>query len=118
MGGLLAQLLGQALASWTLVAHVADWQNASIWVAAPLLAAIVVPFRHDGTLHDRAKGNFGASLVVAGVLWWEVAIGGFDGILGGGGFSVGPIMLLMLTATVLFAVAGAFFWVLREGGSR
>lgn len=116
MAGLLAQLLGQAMASWTLVAHVVDWRNASIWVAAPLLAAIVVPFRHDGSLRNRATGNFGAAIVVAGILWWEVAVGGIDGIVGGGGLSLGFAAMLMLAATILFSIAGALFWLFRDGG--
>ncbi len=116
MAGAVAQMLAQATAIWSLVIHFLDWQNASVWVAAPLAAAIVVPFRHDGSLKDRATSNFGAALIVAGLMWWEVALGGLDGLLGGGGFSLGVVAMLLLASTVLFALAGAMFWILRREG--
>ncbi len=109
-----AQILGQALTSWSLVAHLWEWESVNIWVVAPLAAAILVPFRHDGSFRDRATGNFGAAIAVAGILWWEVIFGGLDGILGGTGFSPGPLAMLLLVATVLFSVAGSVFWVLRQ----
>ena len=85
-----------------------------MWVIAPLVAAIAVPFRHDGSLKDRATGNFGAAIVVAGLLLWEVALGG----LKDGGLGFGLVATLMLVSTVLFCIAGAFFWILREGDRR
>ena len=115
--GVSAQVLAQAVTGWSLVAHLTDWQQASVWVAAPLVAALVVPFRHDGSLGDRALGNFGAAIVVSGVLWWEVLVGGVDGIVGGGPW-LGPLTLLLLASTVLFAFAGGMFWVLREEARR
>jgi hypothetical protein len=114
VAGLLAQILGQAVASWGLMAHLAGWPDVSIWMVAPVGAAILVPFRHDGTPKQRAIGNFGSAAVVSGMLWWEVLIGGFEGILGGGGITVGPVAMFMLAATVLFTLAGAMFWVVRE----
>lgn len=115
LGAIAAQILGQAVAGWGLLAHVAQWDDASVWVITPLVAAIAVPFRHDGSLKDRATSNFGAAIVVAGILIWEVALGG----IGSGGLAFGLVATLMLVATVLFCTAGAFFWVLREGnGSR
>lgn len=113
--GALAQVLGQAMAAWALVAHAARWPEVSVWVLAPLGAAMLVPFRHDGTLRNRATGNFGAAVIVAGLLWWEVLLDGFDGILGGNGFGLGAVALLMLVSTVLFTLAGAMFWVARMG---
>jgi hypothetical protein len=115
MTGALAQVLAQAMAAWSLVAHAARWPDVSIWVLAPLAAAMLVPFRHDGTLRNRATGNFGAAVIVAGLLWWEVLLDGLDGILGGAGLGLGTVALLMLVSTVLFTVAGAMFWVAREG---
>lgn len=109
MGAIAAQILGQAVAGWGLLAHVADWSNVSVWVIAPLVAAIAVPFRHDGSLTDRARSNFGAAIVIAGLLIWEVALGGLQG----GGF--GAVAMLLLVSTVLHSVAGAFFWIMREG---
>lgn len=108
MGAIAAQILGQAVAAWGLIAHVVDWQNMSVWVITPLVAAIAAPFRHDGSLRDRATGNFGAATVVVGLLVWEIALGG---VSDGG---LGLVATLMLVATVLFSIAGAFFWVLRE----
>lgn len=110
MGAIAAQILGQAIAGWGLVAHIVDWQNASVWVVTPLVAAIAAPFRHDGSLRDRAVGNFGAATVIAGLLLWEVALAG----LNDAGVSFGLVATLMLVASVLFSLAGAFFWVLRE----
>lgn len=109
-GAVLAQAMGQALATWALLAHGTRWPDVSIWVIAFLLAAAVVPARHDGSHRDRAAGNFGAALALAGTLWWDVLADGLDSILGGGGFGLGAETLLMLTATVLFTVAGGLFW--------
>ena len=114
VAGALAQILGQAVAAWSLVAHAARWPDVSIWVLAPMGAAMLVPFRHDGTLRNRATGNFGAAVIVAGLLWWEVLLDGFDGILGGTGIGLGAVAVLMLASTVLFTLAGAMFWVARE----
>lgn len=109
-----AQILGQALTSWSLMAHLTTWPDVSIWVVAPLVAAIAVPFKHNGTFKDRATTNFAAALVVSGIMWWELMMGGLDGLLGGAGFTLAPVAMLLLTATVLFAFAGAVFWLLRE----
>lgn len=115
-GGALAQILAQTLTSWALLAHVVAWPDVSIWVAVPLVAAIVVPFRHDGTPRDRALANFAAAVVASGILWWELLLGGLDGLLGGTGPTFGPVALLLLVSTVLFAVAGGLFWIRRREG--
>ena len=114
MAGGIAQILGQILTGCTMVSHVTGWPDVSVWVIAYLSAAILVPFRHNGSLKDRAAGNFGAGVVIAGFLWWEVLTSGLGGLLGGGGSGLGVEALLMLAATVLFTVAGAMFWLLRE----
>ena len=75
-GAITAQILGQAVAGWSLLAHAMDWDRVSVWVVVPLVAAIAAPFRHDGSLRDRATGNFSAAIVIAGLLVWEVALGG------------------------------------------
>ena len=114
--GISAQIFGQILTGCALLAHLLDWQNVSVWVVAPLAAAALVPFRHDGSLRDRAVGNFGSASVVSGIFAWEFMIGGVDGILGGGlGALNGPFTLTTLAAAVLYAGAGAAFWLLREG---
>lgn len=114
MGAALAQILAQALTSWALLAHMTDWEHVSPFVAVPLIAAIAVPFRHDGSARDRAMANFGAAIVASGILWWEVLLGALDGLTGGPGSALGPISLLLLVATVLFALAGGLFWLRRE----
>ena len=114
LAGGIAQVLGQALTAWALISHLTGWPEVSIWVVTFLVAAILVPFRHDGSLKDRAAGNFGAGIVIAGFLGWEVIIGGFEGVLGGTGFVLGAEAMMMLAATVLFVVAGAMFWLMRE----
>ncbi|MDH3271980.1 MAG: hypothetical protein OEN56_11640 [Gemmatimonadota bacterium] len=110
----LAQMLGQAVTAWALLAHAAGWPEVSIWVVVPLVAAIAVPFRHDGSFRDRATSNFAAAIVASGILWWEVILGGLDGLLGGSGPTLGLVGLLLLVSTVLFSVAGGVFWVLRS----
>lgn len=114
MGAALSQILAQALTSWALLAHMTDWENVSPFVAVPLIAAIAVPFRHNGSARDRAMANFGAAIVASGILWWEVLLGALDGLTGGPGSALGPISLLLLVATVLFALAGGLFWLRRE----
>lgn len=111
-GALIAQILGQITTAWALVAHLADWPDVSLWVVAFLLAAALVPFRHDGSFRDRAAGNFGAALCVAGFLWFDLLLSIF-----GGRFSFGVEGMLTLTASVLFSTAGALFWIMRDGGS-
>ena len=116
--GVLSQVSAQVLTGFALVVHLLDWTHASVWVAAPLGAALLVPFRHDGSLRDRAITNFSAASVVAGMFAWEVMIGGVEGIIGGtGGTVAASFILLTLTAAVLFGGAGAAFWLLRESRS-
>jgi len=113
--GVLSQVGGQALTAWAILAHLSTWPDVSIWVVIPLGAALLVPFRHDGSLRDRAVGNFGSASVVAGFMMWEVLLGGVDGVLGGGAPIAGPFTLLTLAASVFFSVAGAAFWLHRDG---
>lgn len=120
MGAALSQILAQTLTSWAIVAHVVAWHRTSLFVIVPLLAAVVVPFRHKRTPRDRALGNFAAAVVVSGVLWWEVLLDALDGLIGGGGVGLGPTSLLLLVSTVLFTMAGGLFWLRRkeEDGER
>ncbi|MDA0328263.1 MAG: hypothetical protein O2958_04555 [Gemmatimonadetes bacterium] len=108
-----AQVLAQALTAWALIAHFLTSSDVSVWVVASLGVSFLVPFRHDGSLRDRAASNFGAGLLVAGILWWDVLAGGLSGLLGGS-FGFGIETVFMLTATVLFSVAGALFWLMRD----
>lgn len=108
-----AQVLAQALTAWSIVFAMLNAGEIPIWVVAPLLAASVVPLRHNGSFRDRAVSNFGASVTVGGVMWWEVMAGFLDGITGGGQTSP-PYALIMIGATVLFAVAGGLFFSTEE----
>jgi hypothetical protein len=110
----LAQILGQAMTAWAGVFGFFTIESMSIWLIAPLFAAFVVPFRHDGSARDRAMSNFGAAIAVAGVFWWELLFGVMDGLLGTGGGLDAPFVLMMLTAAVLYSLAGGIFWINRE----
>lgn len=118
MGAALSQILAQTLTSWALLAHVVDWEGISAFVVVPLVAAIAVPFRHDGSARDRALANFGAAIVASGILWWEVLEDLLGGVTGGPGSSLGSVSLLLLVSTVLFSLAGALFWLRRNDGTE
>jgi hypothetical protein len=106
----LAQGLGQALTAWSIVLSFFTGESGSVWLISPQLAAFVVPFRHNGSMHDRAVSNFGAALAVGGIFWWEFLFGLLNGLTGTGGAAVMPFVMTMLTAAVLFALAGGLFW--------
>lgn len=105
----LAQALGQALALWAVIAHVIAWPAASVFVVGFLVTAVVVPLRHDGTLPDRAMGNFIAAAVCAAMFFRELLYSGID-VIAGSGFTGGTAAIVMLCAAVMFTTSGAFFW--------
>ncbi len=111
-----AQILAQALTGWSIVFAILNAGDIPIWLVAPLLAAAVVPLRHNGSFRDRAVSKVGASVTVGGVMWWEVIEGFLDGFMGGGQ-TTAPYALIMVGATVLFGVAGGLFWTTEEHGS-
>ncbi|MGY8778928.1 MAG: hypothetical protein ACKVIN_12525 [Longimicrobiales bacterium] len=110
VGAGLAQVMGQALTAWSIVLSFFTGESISVWLIAPLLAAFVVPFRHNGSMHDRAVSNFGAAIAVGGVFWWEFLFGLLNGLKGTGDLAVMPLVMTMLTAAVLFSLAGGLFW--------
>ncbi len=110
----LAQISAQALTAWAVVLSFLGGGEVSVWVVVPLMAAVVVPSRHDGSMYDRAVANFGASVTMGGVVWWEAMAGLLGGIGGSGGTLQTPYVLIMLTASALFTFSGAFFWTMRE----
>ena len=114
MAAPLAQILAQTLTTWAILFHVAAGPGASLWFVIPLAAALVVPFRHAGTFRDRAKANFAAAVVASGILWWELLALGLSGLLGGSGPASGLLVALLLTATVLYTLAGGLFWLGRD----
>ena len=105
-------ILAQALTAWALVMLMPSGN----WISALFLfTALIVPFRTDGTLKDRAISNFSSGLVVWGVLTTQALDRLFDGFLRGGPSPLlTPHDLLLLTATVLFVFAGAFYWIHRD----
>ncbi len=111
-----AQVAAQALTAWSAVFAFTGGGEFSIWFFAPLLAAFVVPLRHDGTVRDRATGNFGAAVLVAGIFWWELLFGLLNRFGPGEGTIWDPATMFLLTAAVLFALAGGLFWTAEEGG--
>ena len=116
-GALLAQVLAQALTAWALVLHFLVGAEASLLHVVMLIGAGVVALRHDGSFRDRATSNFGAALLTASALWWNVIMGSIDGITGNGPWFT-PDTPLLLVAAVLFSVAGGLFWTTHEGGER
>ena len=103
-----AQIAAQALTAWALLIHLVASEPSAFTVAFAV-AAVSLPLRHDGTSRDRAKTCFSASLVLAGLLGVELVAG----VLGG---AMATEDLFLLTATVLFSLAGALHWV-WPGGS-
>ena len=86
------------------------------WISGLFLfTALIVPFRTDGTHRDRAISNFSSGLVLWGVLSTHALDSLLDRVLRGSG---SPLLtsfgLVVLTATVLFVFAGAFYWIHRD----
>ena len=105
-------IAAQALTAWALVMLIPSGN----WISGVFLfTALVVPFRTDGTHRDRAISNFSSGLVLWGVLATHALDSLLDRFLRG---SVSPLLtpldLLLLTATVLFVFAGAFYWIHRN----
>lgn len=114
----MAQVLAQALTAWAVVISFMTDGEVSVWVVVPLAVAAVVPFRHDGSMHDRAVANFGASITMGGVVFWEAIASFLGGFGGAGGALQGPFVMMLLTSTALFTFSGGFFWTLREEAER
>lgn len=107
-----SSIAAQALTAWALVMLIPSWN----WISGVfLLTALLVPFRTDGTHRDRAISNFSSGLVLWGVLSTHALDSLLDRFLRGGvGQILTPLHLLLLTATVLFMFAGAFYWIHRD----
>jgi len=101
-----AQVLAQALTAWAVLL---SFMNGSpdIFTAAFGLTALLLPLRHNGSSRDRATNCFGASLALASVIGFSLIMG----LVGGG---IATETLLLLTATVLFSLAGGLHWVRRD----
>ena len=105
-------IVAQALTAWALVMSMPSGN----WISGVFLfTALVVPFRTDGTRRDRAISNFSSGLVLWGVLTTHALDSLLDKFLRG---SASPLLtpfdLVLLTATVLFVFAGAFYWIHRN----
>lgn len=111
-----AQALAQALTGWGILAHLAGWPEVSPFVVLFALTALAVPLRRSADDRGAAVACFSAGLLTGGLVVTEVWLAGLDLLLGGlGGFSLGAFEMLLLAASVLFAFAGAFFWIGRTG---
>lgn len=115
----LAQIGAQATTVWALMmvwlgASVTDPVGPLIFTAL-FVVALILPMRHDGSARDRAISNFGAGLVIWSVTAWGLLVGLFGYLLTGRGNPITPQQMLLLTATVLYMFAGAFFWVRARG---
>jgi hypothetical protein len=101
-----AQVAAQALTAWALFVHLMGGQ-VDVFTVVFAVAAFLIPLRHDGTSRDRAKTCFGASLVLTSLIGFALITGWLAGR--------GPTeALVLLTATVLFSVAGGLHWI-RHG---
>jgi len=109
-----AQSVAQALTVWALLGLFLE----SGWTSCVLLlAALLVPFRTDGSARDRAAGNFASALLVWGILIARLYGVFLDTIIGEPGDTMlTTFNFILLTMTVLYVFAGAFFWVEREKG--
>ena len=102
----LAQMIAQALTGWALLIHVMGGEI-SVFTVAFAVTAFALPLRHDGSARDKATSCFGASLVLASLLGLTLMMS-----LLGGGLSTED--MLLLTATVLYSLAGGLYWIRRD----
>ena len=107
-----AQVLAQVLTLWIAFNLLVQ----TSWVALAVVAiAFAVPCRSNGTMRDRAVSNFAAGLLMWGMLVTRLLGHFLDTIIWGPGDTVlTTYNLVLLTMTVLYTFAGAFFWLERE----
>lgn len=101
-----AQVLAQALTAWAVLISFMNGRP-DVFIATFALTAVLLPLRHNGSSRDRATNCFGASLALASVIGFSLIMG----LVGGG---IATETLLLLTATVLFSLAGGLHWVRRD----
>ncbi len=112
IGARAAQWLAQGLTVWALFGMSLQGVTGT---SVLLLVALLVPFRSDGSAGDRAVGNFASGILAWGVLVKRLYGSFLDTIIWGPGETVVTTFnLTLLTMTVLYMFAGAFFWVERE----
>ena len=99
-----AQALALALTGWGLIINLIG--HPDLWTVAFCGVALLLPLRNCGTHFDRARSCFIASVMLASV----VALDLFRGLIGSG---LRAEALLLLTATVLFSLAGGLHWIRR-----
>jgi hypothetical protein len=108
----LAQALAQALTGWAVLAHLFGSSEISPFVVFFAVTAVAVPMKRAVGDRAAAVACFSSGLLTSGLVVTEVLTAGFDFVLGGfGGFSIGLFEMLLLAASVLFAFAGAFYWI-------
>lgn len=101
-----AQISAQALTAWALWVHVLGGEL-DVFTLFFGAAAFALPLRRHRTSRDRAMTCFGASIALS----WLI---GFKVIMGLVGQGMSTLTILLLTATVLFSVAGGLFWIRDE----
>ena len=100
-----AQALALALTGWAVIINLMEGPD--LWTVAFGGVALLLPLRNCGTHFDRARSCFIASVLLVSV----VALDLFMGLIGRG---LRPEAMLLLTATVLFSVAGGLHWIRRD----
>ncbi len=113
----LATTLGQVLTAWAVVFHVLGPAPTSLFYLMFGATALAVTLRASESLEARAKACFSAALIAAGLLITGLVESGLL-LLGGGPLRVAlpTDLLLLLVASVLYTMAGAFYWTERSEG--
>ena len=109
-----AQAIAQVLTAWTLIMMWADasaGEGIVVWTLL-LVVAFVLPLRTNGEHRDRDRAvrNFGSGLLVWGLIAWGLVGSMLDYLSGLRPTLLTAVQMLLLTATVMYMFAGAFFW--------
>ena len=112
-----ALALAQALTAWGMAAHVVGPGDLSPFVVGFAMAALAVTLRRSTTSRGRGLACFSAGALVAGLLLGALVESGLL-LLGGAGLDALPVAeLILVVASVLFALAGALYWTAKDVGA-
>lgn len=106
----LALVLGQALTAWGAIMHVVAG-GLSPFVPGFAVAAVAVTLRKTDGNRARAGGAFAAGMLTTSIFAGSLLDAGL--LLWGGwpdGSGLPASTLLLLGASILFVMAGAFYW--------
>ena len=112
----LARALAQGVTAWSVGLHLLSPGQASPWLVVFAAVALAVTLRRARTFRSHAAASFGAATLVAGVVAGWLADAGLLLLTGSGRVELPVTYLLLTAAAVLYATAGAFFWLMREDG--